>query len=62
MLKWINKIRIGLLHAKYHRYMRLAEQSREDKNLIKFKKYVYRAEDAWRKMVIIIEKQNQQNG
>jgi len=62
MLKWINNIRIGLLHAKYHRCMRIVEQSREDKNLIKFKKHVYQAEDAWRKMVILIEKQKQHNG
>ena len=62
MLKWINNIRIGLLHAKYHRMIRSAEQSCENKDLIKFKKYVYRAEDAWRKMVILIEKQKENNG
>lgn len=62
MLNWINNIRIGLLHAKYHRCMRYAEQSREDKDLKKFKKYVYKAEDAWRKMVILIEKQKENNG
>lgn len=62
MLKWINSIRIGILHAKYHRCMRYAIRAREDKNLIKFKKYVYQAEDAWRKMVIIIEKQKENNG
>ena len=62
MLKWINKIRIGLLHAKYHRCMRHVIQAREDKDLKKFRKYVYRAEDAWRKMVIIIEKQKENNG
>ena len=42
--------------------MRIVEQSREDKNLIKFKKHVYQAEDAWRKMVILIEKQKKHNG
>lgn len=62
MLKWINNIRIGLLHAKYHRCMRHAIHAREDKDLKKFKKYVYQAEDAWRKMVIIIEKQKENNG
>jgi hypothetical protein len=62
MLKWINNIRIGLLHAKYHRLLRRAEQARENTDLIKFKKYVYKAEDAWRKLVIIIEKQKENNG
>ena len=62
MLKWINKIRIGFLHAKYHRKMRFAISASEDKDLKKFKKYVYQAEDAWRKMVIIIEKQKENNG
>jgi len=62
MLKWINNIRIGLLHAKYHRYMRRMESAREQSDLIKFKKCVYKAEDAWRRMVILIEKQKQQNG
>jgi len=37
MLKWINNIRIGLLHAKYHRYMRRIEAAREQSNLVKFK-------------------------
>ena len=52
-------IRVGFLHAKYHRFMRKAIQAQEDKNLIKFKKYVYRAEDAWRKIVILIETKKQ---
>lgn len=52
-------IRIGLLHAKYHRFMRKAILAQEDKNLVKFKKYVYRAEDAWRKLVILIETKKQ---
>ena len=54
MLKWINNIRIGLLHAKYHRYMRRIEAAREQSDLVKFKKCVYKAEDAWRRLVILI--------
>lgn len=61
MIKLIRKIRIGLLHAAYHRNMRKAETARSDQNILKFKKHVYAAEDAWRKLVILIEK-NKQNG
>ncbi len=56
MLKWIYKIRIGFLHASYHRNMRLAEKARVEKNIIDFKKYIYQAEDAWKRIVILIEK------
>jgi hypothetical protein len=61
MIKLIRKIRIGLLHAAYHRNMRKAESARSNQNILKFKKHVYAAEDAWRKLVILIEK-NKQNG
>jgi hypothetical protein len=61
MIKLIRKIRIGLLHAAYHRNMRKAETARSNQNILKFKKHVYAAEDAWRKLVILIEK-NKQNG
>ena len=55
-MKWFIKLRIGLLHATYHRNMKRADNARIDKNIIKFKKYVYKAEDAWRKLVILTEK------
>lgn len=61
MRKLIQKIRIGLLHAEYHRNMRKAETARSNQDILKFKKHVYAAEDAWRKLVILIEK-NKQNG
>lgn len=61
MINIIRKVRIGLLHAAYHRNMRKAETARSDQDILKFKKYVYAAEDAWRKLVILIEK-NKQNG
>lgn len=61
MRNLIRKIRIGLLHAAYHRNMRKAETARSNQDILKFKKHVYAAEDAWRKLVILIEK-NKQNG
>jgi len=61
MINIIRKVRIGLLHAAYHRNMRKAETARSDQDILKFKKYVYAAEDAWRKLVILMEK-NKQNG
>jgi len=61
MRKLIQKIRIGLLHAAYHRNMRKAETARSNQDILKFKKHVYAAEDAWRKLVILIEK-TKQNG
>jgi hypothetical protein len=36
--------------------MKRADNARIDKNILKFKKYVYKAEDAWRKLVILTEK------
>lgn len=55
-MKWWYRFRIGLLHAAYHRNMKRAEQARTEQNVLKFKKYIYRAEDAWKKLVIITEK------
>lgn len=45
-----------MLHATYHKNMKLAEKAREDHDIVTFKKYIYRAEDAWRKLVIITNK------
>lgn len=56
MIKWLRRVRIGLLHATYHRNMKRAETARTKQDIVKFKKYIYRAEDAWRKLVILIEK------
>jgi hypothetical protein len=56
MLKRINKFRIALLHAKYHRCIRKAEAAQSESNIEQFRKYVYQAEDAWRKIVIISNK------
>ena len=50
------KVRIGILHAKYHRNLKKADKVRKQHDIVKFKRYVYRAEDAWRKLVILTEK------
>jgi hypothetical protein len=57
MFKFIRKIRIGFLHATYHRKIKQADSARQDKDIIAFKKYIYQAEDAWRKLVVLQEKQ-----
>jgi hypothetical protein len=41
--------------------MRRADVERKARNIVEFKKYVYRAEDAWRKIVVLTEK-IKQNG
>jgi hypothetical protein len=56
MFKWLRNIRIALLHASYHRNLKKAEACRVDLNITEFQKYIYRAEDAWRKLVILTEK------
>ena len=50
------KFKIALLHAKYHKQMRRADIARASSDIIKFKKHVYNAEDAWRKLVILTHK------
>lgn len=50
------KIRIGILHATYHRNMRFAEAARHKQDIVSFKKYIYRAEDVWKQIVILTEK------
>jgi hypothetical protein len=62
MISFIIKIRIGLLHAAYHRNMKKADVARESHDIIKFKKYIYAAEDAWRKLVILTNKKIKTNG
>lgn len=62
MFKIIRTIRIGFLHAKYHRNMKWAKNERTQQNIVKFKKYIYRAEDAWRKLVILTNKNKPTDG
>jgi hypothetical protein len=54
--KFLAKIHIGFLHAKFHRNMRKANISRSKHDIVTFKEHVYRAEDAWRKIVILTQK------
>jgi len=56
IVNWILKIRIALRHAEYHRNLRWAQEARIKQDIIAFKRYIYRAEDAWRKLVVITEK------
>jgi hypothetical protein len=56
MIKVISKIKLALLHATFHRNMNCADKAREQQNIVKFKRYIYAAEDAWRKLVTLKEK------
>lgn len=56
MFNWLRKFRIGILHAKFHRYMNRAIIARERQDVLQFKQYIYKAEDAWRKIVVLTEK------
>jgi hypothetical protein len=42
--------------------MKWAQIARTQQNVVKFKKYIYRAEDAWRKLVILLNKNKSTNG
>ena len=42
--------------------MKWAGIARTQQNIIKFKKYIYRAENAWRKLVILSNKNKTTNG
>ena len=50
------ELRISILNATYHRNMKAAERSRIKLDIIKFKKHVYAAEDAWRKLIMLMQK------
>lgn len=54
-MNWLRKFRIALLHAKFHRNMKKAIEAREEQNILEFKKYIYKAEDAWKQIVILTE-------
>tara|TARA_R110000851_G_scaffold15370_2_gene50903 strand:+ start:333 stop:536 length:204 start_codon:yes stop_codon:yes gene_type:complete len=62
MFKIIRTIRIGFLHATYHRNMKWAKISRTNQNIVKFKKHIYQAENAWRKLVILTNKNKPTDG
>ena len=50
------------MHATFHRSMKRAELARTQQNVVKFKKYIYRAEDAWKKIVILTNKNKTTDG
>ena len=50
------RFRTAILHAAYHRNMRRMEIARGKHDIVKFKTYADRAEDAWRKIVVLTEK------
>lgn len=52
----INKFLIGWYHAKYHRNLKKAEKAKDNKNIHEFKQFVYSAEDAWKKIIILNNK------
>jgi hypothetical protein len=54
--KTLAKIRIGFLHATFQRNMRKANIARNKHDIVTFKKHIYQAEDAWRKIVILTQK------
>jgi hypothetical protein len=54
-MNWLRKFKIALLHAKFHRNMKKAIEAREEQNILEFKKYIYKAEDAWKQIVILTE-------
>ena len=55
-MKIFRSFMIGIYHAKYHRNMKFAELAKYKKDIEKFKKYIYRAEDAWRQVVLLTQK------
>ena len=61
-MKFLDKIRIGMYHATYHRNLKKAIEAKRACKIHKFKRYIYRAEDAWRKLVLINHKYKETNG
>lgn len=52
----INKFLIGWYHAKYHRNLKKAVAAKDNKNIQKFKHFIYKSEDAWRQLIILNNK------
>lgn len=55
-------MRIGFAHATFHRNLKKAMRAKEAGNLRKFKRCIYRAEDAWKRVVVLTEKRKVLNG
>tara|TARA_Y100000389_G_scaffold137934_1_gene135597 strand:+ start:816 stop:986 length:171 start_codon:yes stop_codon:yes gene_type:complete len=56
MFGFIKKIRMGLAHASYHRNLRKANAARENQDILKFKKYIYKSEDSYKRLIKLINK------
>jgi hypothetical protein len=56
IIKFIRNMQIAWYHAAYHRNMKKADSARIQRDIIMFKQHIYRAEDSWRKVVILTEK------
>jgi len=55
-------LRIGFAHATFHRNFKKALRQKKAGNIRKFKRYIYRAEDAWKRVIILTEKKKVLNG
>lgn len=55
-MNFFEKILVGIHHATYHRNVRKAIKAKDKRDIQLFKKYVYQAEDAWKKIVLIKKK------
>jgi len=50
--KFIYWTLIGIYQARYHRNMQRMQDASDNSDIKAFKKYTYRAEDAWKKVII----------
>lgn len=49
-------IMVGVAHAAYHRHLRTMTTYRIQRDIVKFKQAVHRAENAWRKIIYYKQK------
>tara|TARA_B100000963_G_C22629169_1_gene673960 strand:- start:1642 stop:1827 length:186 start_codon:yes stop_codon:yes gene_type:complete len=55
-MNWLDKISLGIYHAAYHRHLKRAMFAKDKSDIKLFKKYIYKAEDAWKKLIKIQNK------
>ena len=56
MFKWFYRFRIGILHAAFHKNLKRAENAKRVSKYEVARTHIYKAEDAWKKIVILTEK------
>lgn len=56
MFKWFYRFRIGILHAAFHKNLKRAENARRVSKYEVARAHIYKAEDFWKKIVILTEK------